>query len=168
MADYSELKRLAEAATPGPWYAENERYEGAINAEYRHIGMVSMHANVREDIPQNFANQAFIAAANPAAVLAMLSENERLDGCCKAMASDMGKLTRERNSFRSKAEKLSAEIEALRKGLAECATSLEGEMLQKYGGQKLEDMHPVTRRDYDRDMAELAGYRAALSKGDQP
>jgi prefoldin subunit 5 len=80
----------------------------------------------------------------------------------------MGKLTRERNSFRSKAEGLNAELDALRKGLAECATSLEGEMLQKYGGQKPEDMHPVTRRDYDRDMAELAGYRAAMGKGERP
>lgn len=36
-------------------------------------------------------------------------------------------------------------------------------MLQKYHGQKPEDMHPVTRRDYDRDMAEVEGYKA-LSK----
>lgn len=63
--------------------------------------------------------------------------------------------------------KFKAENEALRKGLAECATSLEGEMLQKYGRQKPEDMHPVTRRDYDRDMAELAGYRAALGNGER-
>ncbi|TWC17111.1 hypothetical protein FBY06_11841 [Pseudomonas sp. SJZ085] len=78
MTDYTELKRLAEAATPGPWYAENDRHEGAINSEYRHIGMVSMFAQVREDIPQNFANQAFIAAANPAAVLALIADNEVL------------------------------------------------------------------------------------------
>jgi len=78
MSDYSELKRLAEAATPGPWIAENSRHEGSINALDRHIGMVSMHAKVREDIPQNFANQAFIAATNPAAVLALIAENERL------------------------------------------------------------------------------------------
>jgi hypothetical protein len=68
---------------------------------------------------------------------------------------------------RTERDQLKAENEVLRKGLAECATSLEGEMLQKFGGQKLEDMHPVTRRDYDRDMAELAGYRAVMGKGER-
>lgn len=58
--------------------------------------------------------------------------------------------------------------EVLRNSLAECASSLHGEMLQKFGGQLPEDMHPVTRREYDRDMAEVAGYRAAMGKGGQP
>ncbi|MNJ18687.1 hypothetical protein D3C77_129940 [compost metagenome] len=53
-----------------------------------------------------------------------------------------------------------AEAEALRKALADCAASLQGEMLQKFGGRQPEEMHPVTRRDYDRDMAEVAGFQA--------
>ncbi|MFI8372702.1 hypothetical protein ACIGCH_01160 [Pseudomonas helleri] len=61
---------------------------------------------------------------------------------------------------------LKTKVEGLRKALAECANSLHGEMLQKYHGQKPEGMHPVTRRDYDRDMSEQAGY-AAMSKGEQ-
>jgi len=56
-----------------------------------------------------------------------------------------------------------AEIERLRKCLEDCSDSLHGEMLQKFGGQLPDDMHPVTRREYDRDMAEVAEYRAALS-----
>ena len=62
---------------------------------------------------------------------------------------------------------LKAENDALRNALAECINSLKGEMLQKFGGLLPEDMHPVTRREYDRDVAELYGYRAALGKGDQ-
>ena len=58
-------------------------------------------------------------------------------------------------------------ISKLRNALAECADSLHGEMLQKFGGQLPDDMHPVTRREYDRDMAEVAGYRAALGQGEQ-
>lgn len=58
-------------------------------------------------------------------------------------------------------------ISKLRNALAECANSLQGEMLQKFGGQLPDDMHPVTRREYDRDMAELSGYRAALGQGEQ-
>lgn len=58
-------------------------------------------------------------------------------------------------------------ISKLRNALAECADSLHGEMLQKFGGQLPDDMHPVTRREYDRDMAEVAGCRAALGQGEQ-
>lgn len=64
-------------------------------------------------------------------------------------------------------QSLRQDCEALRTALSECSGSLEGEMLQKYAGQSPEDMHPVTRRDYDRDMAEVAGYRAAMGKGEQ-
>lgn len=56
-------------------------------------------------------------------------------------------------------------IDELRTALAECTASLESEVLQKFHGQKPEEMHPVTRREYDRDMAEINGYKA-LSKED--
>jgi len=59
---------------------------------------------------------------------------------------------------------LLAEIEAMRTALVECTASLESEMLQKFDGKQPKDMHPVTRRSYDRDMAEVAEYRAAMSK----
>lgn len=62
-------------------------------------------------------------------------------------------------------ERLRAENALLREKLSDCAISLHGEMLQKYGGQLPDDMHPVTRRDYDRDMAEIAEYTAALEGG---
>ena len=152
MTDYNELKRLAEAAN-------------AVTSDVNVVLTLASESGPNQ--AEIDAVTAFMGMATPAAVLALIGENESLRGSCKAMGADMGKLTRERNSFRSKAENLSAEIEALRKGLAECATSLEGEMLQKFGGQKPEDMHPVTRRDYDRYMAELAGYRAAMGKGEQ-
>jgi len=71
------------------------------------------------------------------------------------------------DSFRAERDLLKDENEALRNALAECTNSLQGEMLQKFCGQLPEDMHPVTRREYDRDVAELYGYRAALGKGDQ-
>jgi hypothetical protein len=61
-------------------------------------------------------------------------------------------------------ERLKAEVEALRSSLADCSASLHAEMIQKFHGELPEDMHPVTRREYDRDMAELAGYRAVLAK----
>lgn len=60
-------------------------------------------------------------------------------------------------------DQLRAEVEALRKAFGECIQSLHDEMLQSYGGQLPNDMHPVTRRNYDRDMAEIAEYRAAMA-----
>ena len=62
---------------------------------------------------------------------------------------------------------LKAECEALRKALAECSDSLYGEMLQKFGGQLPDDMHPVTRRLYERDMASVTEARAAMGKGEK-
>lgn len=59
---------------------------------------------------------------------------------------------------------LKAEGVSLRKALSECLESLAGELAQKYGDQKPEAMHPVTRRSYDSDMSELAGYQAAMAK----
>lgn len=97
------------------------------------------------------------------AVLALIAENERL----KDISAELS--WSESDSRKQGAEiiKLKAEIEALRQTLTDCSGSLHSEMLQKFGAQLPDDMHPVTRREYDRDMAEVAGYRAALGNGDQ-
>lgn len=78
-------------------------------------------------------------------------------GECDCLSAQLINANRER-------DQLKAEDEALRTALSECIASLAGEMNQKYAGQKPEDMHPVTLRDYHRDIAELAGYRAAMAK----
>ncbi|QLG96677.1 ead/Ea22-like family protein (plasmid) [Pseudomonas yamanorum] len=83
------------------------------------------------------------------------------------LQAEIGTLTGAAESIRDEWRKDQAQIVALRKALAECADSLHAEMLQKFGGQLPTDMHPVTRRDYDRDMAELAGYRM-VSGGVEP
>ena len=70
MTDHSELKRLAEAATPGPWY--------------QHGGIMQVLSHDCETVCETFEDDGecpdaqFIAAANPAAVLALIAENERL------------------------------------------------------------------------------------------
>lgn len=68
MSDYSELKRVAEAATPGPWY--------------QHGGIMQVLSHDCETVCETFEDDGecpdaqFIAAANPAAVLALIAENE--------------------------------------------------------------------------------------------
>ncbi|ANI14431.1 hypothetical protein A9C11_23265 [Pseudomonas citronellolis] len=100
----------------------------------------------------------FRSAANPQAILGLIAEIEEHDGILNVWR---GRTQR----AEAEAERLKAENEALREKLNDCAISLHGEMLQKYGGQMPEDMHPVTRRNYDRDMAEVEEYRAALEGG---
>lgn len=65
MADYSELRRLSEAATPVPWAGEHDVYSASGQGE-RICKMATAE------------DSAFISAANPAAVLALIAENEKL------------------------------------------------------------------------------------------
>ncbi|SFB19566.1 ead/Ea22-like family protein [Azotobacter beijerinckii] len=78
MADWSELKRLAEAATPGPWrIGKANRDESDIRIHGAGDG--SIVADVCSDVWDDAdANAEFIAAANPAVVLALIAENEKL------------------------------------------------------------------------------------------
>lgn len=70
MSDYSELKRLAEAATPGPW--ECREAEGCAS-------ICHSHGWVADDFSeQTVIDTRYMAAANPAALLELISENERL------------------------------------------------------------------------------------------
>ena len=133
------------------------------------------------------ADQAKFICKAKAGILALIAENDRLTGFvvkrrAQAEQYDQALIQIAEQRDQLKAEiagiktgyeafeqvnaGLRAEVEGLRKALAECANSLHGEMLQKYHGQKPEGMHPVTRRDYDRDMSELTGY-AAMGKGEQ-
>lgn len=79
MKDYSELKMLAEAATPGEW-TSSENHDGRfwhISSGNQAIG-ATRAASKKSVMAGTFeANAKFIAKANPAAVLALIAENER-------------------------------------------------------------------------------------------
>jgi hypothetical protein len=90
MTDNAELKRLAKAATPGPWSVcgEVDSTQGfeivqdIWNEHGTHTGMdVVVYEWSYESDPLGVIRRPdadFIAAANPAAVLALIAENERL------------------------------------------------------------------------------------------
>ena len=68
MTDYSELKRLAEAATPGPWECRQAEGAAAICHE---------HGWVADDFSeQTLIDTRYMATANPAAVLALIADCE--------------------------------------------------------------------------------------------
>ncbi|MBA1680570.1 ead/Ea22-like family protein, partial [Escherichia coli] len=77
--DKRELREAAEKATPGPW----EYYPGNTSIEYNVDSMVEDQGSIvyvdSGDFTQKQTdlNGAFIAAANPATVLALLDERER-------------------------------------------------------------------------------------------
>ena len=100
--DLAELRRLAEAATPGPW--TTAAFQLVIDVARRiDVGMCGH----RDDA-------AYIAAANPAVVLALLDERD-------ALAADADKWQRaaltlqgDRDALTDERDSLSWQVEALR------------------------------------------------------
>lgn len=74
MSDHSELKRLAEAAPEGPWfgpeYAPGTSYVFDVD-----LGTLLTYESIDSE---KDACLRYVAAANPAAVLALIAENGRL------------------------------------------------------------------------------------------
>jgi hypothetical protein len=90
MSNYAELRALALAATPGNWSAGGPSF-GATTPKYlmdvtTDIDAYGDEATVcngpgdwsEEYWPERSANMEYIAAANPAAILALLDEVEAL------------------------------------------------------------------------------------------
>lgn len=55
-------------------------------------------------------------------------------------------------------------VEHLLDTLEDCISSLEYEFINNYHGQDPDEMHPVTRRDYDLDMEEIKSYKDVLKQ----
>ncbi len=74
----TELKKLAEAATPGPWKASDRSH--IYTADLRLLA-VAQHCR------QTAENAAYIAAANPAAILKLLAINVELVEALKTISA---------------------------------------------------------------------------------
>lgn len=98
MIDTKELRRVAEAATPGPWrMVPDERTYRDLNGHptgNEYIAGYDVHSDAREIIgceginPAQETDAAFIAAANPATVLALLDRVERLEHTLRDIAEN--------------------------------------------------------------------------------
>lgn len=81
--DIEELKRLAEAATPGPWVSHPNGYYGAVCTSADMSDWVAVaHGNRRGNV---LANEAYIAAANPTAILELIRQRDELLAALKAL-----------------------------------------------------------------------------------
>ena len=109
--DINKLRRLAQAATPGPWYATGKltryveaRIDGGLIQEVAACGPTKADGGYG---PQQEANARLIAAANPATISELLdrleaAEKERDDVAQQLVQSEQGK------------RKISEECDALR------------------------------------------------------
>lgn len=129
MVDMVKLGELAKAATPGPWQFEKRTATALLYA-----GLGNHRANVfnNDELGADFEDAKFIAAANPATVLDLLAEIERLNGLLneagRIFEKDLDSASRaaqkeidgafdERNFARQDLEAAKAEIERLRDAL---------------------------------------------------
>ena len=99
--DVAELRRLAEAATPGPW----DYYRPHPNYRAYAVDRVMPGGHLGEDVATTGdvcaeENGAYIAAANPAAVLGLLDR--------------LAHMTEARDNARAEVERLTAMVEAVR------------------------------------------------------
>lgn len=118
MSDYSELKKLAEEATPGPWEAVDYRsYSG--NQPHWYIDTSAGKADIADsqdgtidpnhwDDVRGERDMKFIAASNPSAVLSLICELEKIKADRKACWEEFKVQGRQ-------LDKLKAENEAMRK-----------------------------------------------------
>ena len=148
MSDYSELKRVAEAATPGPWY--------------QHGGIMQVLSHDCETVCETFEDDGecpdaqFIAAANPAAVLALIAENEQL-----AKTADCWDRLNVQNkalsdSFRAERDQLKAEVAGLRTGY-EAYEQVNAEL--KAENERLERNRDMWKGQVERQAEEMTALR---------
>ncbi len=73
-----KLRAVAEGATPGPWAVDGDFLVtlDPIERDYERCALADLRYF---HLPRNDANAAFIAAANPAVVLALLSRLDRYE-----------------------------------------------------------------------------------------
>lgn len=128
MTDYTELKRLAEAATPGRNFDRLPMAGGGLKYECTgDDGSLVLKVDHKNDewgfVGDNGqADEEFFLACTPAAVLALIAENERLSGECEGCPMQVAEELRAENAglqtgykaYEQVNAELRAEVEALK------------------------------------------------------
>lgn len=95
--DYSDLKRLAEAAIPGPWVVKEDSMGGEdeVYCSWHKVGPLSF---IGEKLSKD---TAYVAAASPDVVLRLLAEVERLQSNIDERTGGVVRLMTERDTLRA-------------------------------------------------------------------
>ena len=117
--DINKLRRLAQAATPGPWYATGKltryveaRIDGGLIQEVAACGPTKADGGYG---PQQEANARLIAAANPAAISELLSRLEAAEKERDALRLAVRHEADCVDAAKAEIEALHAKIEAMEK-----------------------------------------------------
>ncbi|AZF37721.1 hypothetical protein C4J88_2941 [Pseudomonas sp. R4-39-08] len=119
--NYTELKRLAEAATQGDWtHLKHGVIKGGPAVQFtngssqQQIVMTTGAEWMRQG--EQYANADFIAAANPAAVLALIAENDELRNAGSQLRTFFVDATEQCCKAERERDQLRAEVAGLRTG----------------------------------------------------
>ena len=104
MTDHAnELRRLAQAATPGPWinYGRQPNFAGLPHSAVAAKTLLArVYSEAYGDVEQETANASFIAAANPAAISELLDRLEATEEDRSNFLVEMGKLCAQCDALR--------------------------------------------------------------------
>jgi hypothetical protein len=184
--DVGELERLARAATPGPWHVQGVGIGGIEDTDGNVIAQAQQFKPVRnkDDLNDRIQNAAFIAAANPAAVLALIdrvraAEAERDEvqqariRTYEICADSSKRLIAERDALRAAVEKIP---DIIRKsgepghGGVDITRGIPSVVYVGIGRERYEDGFDLARETAEYTRDEAAGavevfIRAALARG---
>lgn len=107
--DLDELDRLAEAATPGPWFKESvlRTFPDGIFDEKGRL-LVAIECCASMSIPEATANQAFIAAANPQIIKALIARVRAAEEACVKMETALSEARDHELAFEPRLRELGA------------------------------------------------------------
>lgn len=107
MIDTKELRRLAQAATPGPWI-NHGRQPNVAGLPHSAVAAKTLLARVYSetygDVEQETANASFITAANPAAISELLDHLEATEKDRSNFIVEIGRLCAQCDALRAKIE----------------------------------------------------------------
>lgn len=131
MTDNTELKRLAEASL-GDWYEVGE-----LRCEDRSGYINGLHHD----------DEYFIAAANPAAVLALIAENYRLESEAEYAAAGFDAAREEVARLKSENEALLVALKGMTSMYGYCWDIVDGGLLcMQDNVQRFEDAHEAAQK----------------------
>lgn len=150
--DLERLKALAMAATPGPWERKTNFY--VCNKESTVVARV-----IAPLTDQNAIDCAYIAAANPSVVLALIDRLERAESIAMTLDEQVSCLTNQRDEYKARAEHAEETVNGTLPDLTQCPMCFcvhDPRLGQSDPNDQLDDVLPLApRRDQAGETATM-------------